>query len=77
MKASSWLNEYICVISYSDIVYSKYAVKIISEAKGDIVIAYDPNWLFAALQNPLIDETFEYKKNILLEIGGKTDDTIT
>ena len=38
MKASSWLNEYICVISYSDIVYSKYAVKIISEAKGDIVI---------------------------------------
>ena len=68
----------IYVISYSDIVYSKYAVKIISEAKRRYRNSYDPNWLWLwnmRFQNPLIDaETFEYKKNILLEIGGKTDD---
>tara|TARA_B100001093_G_scaffold520394_1_gene615406 strand:- start:4547 stop:5287 length:741 start_codon:yes stop_codon:yes gene_type:complete len=77
MKASSWLDKHVCIISYSDIVFSQDAVSVVAESTGDIVIAYDPNWFRLwnmRFQNPLIDaETFEFKNNILLEIGDKTD----
>ena len=77
LSAKTWLENYDCVISYSDIIYSKSAVKKLIEKQGDIVISYDPNWKTLwkkRFVNPLSDaETFKIdNKGILTEIGKKT-----
>ena len=53
----------------------KSVTKLI-EAKGDIIITYDPNWLKLwklRFDNPLDDaETFITNRNFLAKIGSKT-----
>ena len=75
MMAKDWLLDYTCIASYSDIVYSKDAVKRLIKAKGDIVITYDPNWkeLWSKrFSNPLLDaETFILKNKRVIEIGNR------
>ena len=74
--AKEWLQSDICIISYSDIVYSADTVAQLYEATGNIVITYDVNWLKlweARFDDPLVDaETFQIDdKGKLLEIGNK------
>ena len=78
MMASAWLKNNDCVISYSDIVYSADAVQRLCDAKGDICITYDPNWLKlwqARFNNPLEDaESFVLDGDRVIEIGGRPED---
>lgn len=74
--AYEWLRADTCVVSYSDIVYSKDAITRLWNKDGDIVIIYDKNWLKlwkTRFDDPLSDaETFQIdEKGKLLEIGRK------
>jgi choline kinase len=75
-KASEWLKKNICIISYSDIIYSSHAVQKLIDSDADISIAYDPNWIKLwkkRFKDPLSDaETFKIKNGRILEIGEKT-----
>ena len=75
--ANSWLEAHNCLVSYSDIIYSKDVVNKLIEAKGDVVITYDPNWEILwsmRFNNPLDDaETFKLKGDIVVEIGNKAN----
>ena len=79
LKASEWLENFSCVVSYSDIVYSADAVKRLTNAEGDITIAYDKNWLrlwSMRFDDPLSDaETFQLVGNRVVEIGGRAKST--
>lgn len=76
-RASSWLEESPCVISYSDIAYRPGHVRAIFECKSDIAITYDTGWeglWKLRFENPLSDaETFREANGRLLEIGGRAD----
>jgi len=43
--ASAWLENFRCVVTYSDIFFSSSAIKSLLESKNNIAITYDPNWL--------------------------------
>jgi len=77
VRASSWLNNETCIVSYSDIVYSTDVVRSLQATKGDIVISYDPNWLELwqlRFEHPLDDaESFRVSNGQLLEIGAPAD----
>ena len=79
LKASEWLENFPCVVSYSDIVYSADAVNRLKNAEGDITIAYDKNWLrlwSMRFDDPLSDaETFRLDGNRVVEIGGRAKST--
>lgn len=79
-KATEWLENYECIVSYSDIVYTPKAIKSLSkESLNDAInILYNTNWYDLwkmRFDDPLLDaETFKIDKNkYLLEIGQKTD----
>ena len=76
-EAHSWLENDICIVSYSDIVYSQNAVKKLICANEDIVIAYDPNWhqlWEKRFVNVLTDaESFKLVSGKVVKIGGKVD----
>ena len=42
--ANDWLNQYNCVISYSDIFYSYSALESLLNEDSNISITYDMNW---------------------------------
>ncbi|MCF2948117.1 phosphocholine cytidylyltransferase family protein [Paraglaciecola aquimarina] len=77
-KAHTWLEKYDCIISYSDIIYPKEVVDLLTSERSDLVISYDPNWLKLWQQrfdDPLSDaETFLQINNRLIEIGATTND---
>lgn len=76
--ATRILKKNTCVISYADILYNQNAIKLLKQAKGDIVILNNTNWKKTwkkRFKKPLNDlEKFNYtKKNdekYLTEIGG-------
>jgi len=72
--AREWLENDICITSYSDIVYSSDAVKRLIDADGDVVMTYDPNWkdLWSMrFDDPLSDaETFRLEGDRVVEIGN-------
>jgi L-glutamine-phosphate cytidylyltransferase len=78
LAASQWLEREECIISYSDIVYSSDTVNRLINADGEIVIAYDPNWLVLwkmRFKNPLSDaETLKIERGKIIEIGKRTSD---
>ncbi|MBF0354345.1 MAG: phosphocholine cytidylyltransferase family protein [Alphaproteobacteria bacterium] len=79
LAASEWLRADTTIVSYADIFYPAQAVQRLMKADGDIVIAYDPNWLSLwsrRFADPLSDaETFRIDQaGCLTEIGGKTHD---
>ena len=74
--ARAWLDNYDCIISYSDIYYGKQIVQDLMDSSEEIATAYDPNWLelwSKRFNDPLDDaETFRINENgYLLEIGQK------
>ena len=73
-KASFWLNSDNCIVSYSDIFYSKNAVTSLVNSNSDIAVTYDPNWLDLwqrRFTDPMQDaETFLLdEQSLLVEIG--------
>ncbi len=75
--AHVWLEADTCVVSYADIFYPAEAVRQLADAEGDIVLAYDPDWLALwsrRFADPLADaETFRIDaEGRVIEIGGRT-----
>lgn len=78
-KASKILRSKSCIISYSDIIYDRTAIKLLIKEKGDIVILNNINWKKIwklRFKNPLNDlENFNYQKTkegkYITKIGGK------
>ena len=76
--AEQWFEKEPLIVSYSDIFYEESAILKLKECKDNLAITYDPNWYEIwkkRFKNPLDDaETFRINKsNMLIEIGGKTD----
>lgn len=79
-KAKKILEKNTCIISYSDIVFNKNALKLLKNQKGEIIILNNVNWKIfwkSRFKYPLKDlETFDFiktkKGNFLTEIGNKT-----
>lgn len=73
--AEDWLKAAPCIVSYADIVYSADSVARLMASKGDIAIAYDPNWKALwqlRFEDPLSDaETFRLKEQRVVEIGNR------
>ena len=73
--ADSWLANYPCIISYSDIFYSSHAIDMLINSKENIAITFDSNWRdnwAERFSNPLDDlETFKVVNNYITEIGNK------
>lgn len=74
-QAATLLENGTTIISYGDIFYPKEAVVELANASGDIVIAFDPNWLqlwSKRFADPLSDaETFRLgADNSIVEIGS-------
>ena len=72
--ADSWLSNYPCLVSYSDIFYESVAITSLVQSNAPISITYDPNWdeMWAMrFHNPLHDaETFKIDSaGRLIEIG--------
>jgi L-glutamine-phosphate cytidylyltransferase len=76
VAANEWLQNEVCIASYSDIVFSVDAVDRLKSASGDIVLSYDPNWkdLWSMrFEDPLSDaETFKLEGSRVVEIGNKS-----
>lgn len=78
LKADNWLKKYECIVTYGDIIFTDKLIYKILKSKSNLAITYDSNWKKLwkkRFKNPLTDaETFIFnKKNILQEIGMKTD----
>lgn len=76
MEADEWLSSFDCIISYSDIIYTRKAISLLMDAKDDIAITYYINFLDlwkGRFENPLDDiETFKIDvDNCITEIGQK------
>ncbi|MDH5546991.1 MAG: phosphocholine cytidylyltransferase family protein [Gammaproteobacteria bacterium] len=76
LAADDWLDSDTCLVSYSDIVYSKDTVEKLAHSNGDIAVAYDPNWRKLwemRFKNPLDDaETFRLSDYKIVEIGNRS-----
>jgi choline kinase len=58
LSADEWLSADACIVSYSDIVYTAETVTALAAKEGDVVVAYDPQWLSLwskRFANPLLD----------------------
>ncbi|QDF66533.1 phosphocholine cytidylyltransferase family protein [Shewanella sp. SNU WT4] len=68
------------IVSYSDIIYPSRVIGQLAQADGDIVVAYDPNWLQQwqlRFDNPLDDaESFSLNPDGLLQDIGQKASTI-
>lgn len=74
--ASQWLENDVCIVSYSDIFYDFTAVRALIACPADLAVTYDPNWLqiwAKRFADPLSDaETFRFSANgRLTEIGNR------
>ncbi|WP_225087014.1 NTP transferase domain-containing protein [Pectobacterium colocasium] len=73
--AEPWLNEDTTIVSYGDIFYPSSAVASLNDAHGDIVLAYDPNWLSlweSRFIDPFSDaENFQFIDENVSEICGQ------
>ncbi len=79
MEAAEWLAAGPVIVSYADIFYPRELVRALSDAPGDLVVAYDLAWrgLWSRrFADPLADaETFRADKSgRLVDIGNKTSD---
>jgi L-glutamine-phosphate cytidylyltransferase len=77
--AGEWLASTPVIVSYSDIFYPAGLVRRLAAAPGELVVAYDRDWLrlwSRRFPDPLSDaETFRIDaQDRLVEIGGKTRD---
>lgn len=76
MCAQDWLENYECVVCYSDIIYHPGTIQLLENIKEDIVIPYNVEWLKvwqARFEDPLSDaESFQIdEQGRLTEIGSK------
>jgi choline kinase len=78
--ADEWLSAESCIVSYSDIFYTRTAIDSLTASTDSLALTYDPNWLDLWTQrfgDPLLDaETFRINtENFLVEIGSKPNTT--
>jgi choline kinase len=74
--AAEWLEQDVCIVSYSDIFYPAAAPKLLVDHTADLAITYDPDWRKqweARFGDPLLDaETFRLDATgNVAEIGRK------
>ena len=74
-KAKAWLQNEVCIVSYSDIVYRPSTITKLVENDGELAITYYSDyWVLWSkrFDNPLDDlETFKIEGDKLIEIGSK------
>ncbi len=75
-QASEWLENYDCIVSYSDIFYDSIAIMQLLNSKNDITVLFDPNWRTLwekRFVDPRVDaESFIVsEKGQILDIGRK------
>ncbi|WP_417513123.1 NTP transferase domain-containing protein [Minwuia sp.] len=77
VRASEWLEQDACIVSYSDIFYEPEAPDLLQKSDADIAVTYDPDWLeiwSKRFEDPLDDaETFRLDGDRIVEIGRKPD----
>jgi choline kinase len=81
LAATAWLEAGPVIISYGDIFYSAETVRRLAAARGDIVLAFDPNWwsLWSARSlDPLSDaESFKVEADgRIVDIGRQISDRL-
>jgi choline kinase len=74
--AAEWLEQDVCIVSYSDIFYPAAAPRLLVGHTADLAITYDPDWRAqweARFGDPLLDaETFRLDASgNVAEIGRK------
>jgi L-glutamine-phosphate cytidylyltransferase len=78
--AKEWLQNEICIVSYSDIFYNAKIVRTLIDCSADIAVAFDPNWLKIwqkRFNDPLDDaETFQFTDDLMLNEIGKKPNSI-
>lgn len=75
-QADEWLSKYTCVITYSDIIYSEDAIKLLKSDKNPFSVISVSNWKKIwklRFSKPLSDlESFKVSRNnFLVHIGSK------
>lgn len=78
--ADDWLSSGPVVVSYGDIVFPPATARALARHPGEVVVAYDPDWLAqwsARFENPLEDaESFRLGPDgTVAEIGGTASST--
>ena len=81
MCAQKWLEDDICIVSYSDIVYDFHAVSLLGESQGDLSLLYDINWL-TLWQKRFVDprcdaESFSVDDNCNIRDIGRKNVSLT
>lgn len=71
-QADPWLSRTPCIVSYSDIFYPAETVRRLMDAKGDIALAYDPDWL--ALWQSRFSDPLSDAESFLLDSDGHVCD---
>ena len=79
LTADEWLKSNSCIVTYSDIFYSKNAIQSLINTNARLAITYDPNWhdlWKRRFDNPLTDaESFRIDADdFITEIGNKPKD---
>jgi len=79
LTADEWLKSNSCIVTYSDIFYSKNAIQSLMNTNAKLAITYDPNWhdlWKRRFENPLTDaESFRIDADdFITEIGNKSKD---
>ena len=79
--ADSWLSEYRCIVSYSDIFFEASAINLLKDSSADIALMFDRRWLDIwqkRFVDPLTDaETFRLSDDCSLIEIGNTPQTVS
>ena len=71
-QASEWLENYDCLVSYSDIFYETNAVAQLMNSKNDITVLFDPNWR-TLWERRFVDPRVDAESFIVSETGQILD----
>ena len=71
-QASEWLENFDCLVSYSDIFYDSNAVEQLMNSKNDITVLFDPNWR-ALWEKRFVDPRDDAESFMISETGQILD----
>tara|TARA_X000000950_G_scaffold288893_1_gene408143 strand:+ start:6474 stop:7196 length:723 start_codon:yes stop_codon:yes gene_type:complete len=71
-QASEWLENFDCLVSYSDIFYDSNAVAQLMNSKNDITVLFDPNWR-ALWEKRFVDPRDDAESFIISKTGQILD----
>ena len=76
-RAAEWVGDEECILSYSDIVYSRRIIEVLKQNESEVALTYTTrfkNLWVERFEKPLEDlESFKIKDGYIYEIGKKVD----